>query len=211
MNIYEQYSSKLVPVEEAVLSIQSGETVAFAQLGSCPSAICEHMTLLKGHATNVHTYLPVTTRNYPFMCDPEYKETFDYTCGILMPCTRKGYQNGMVSPYPNDLHSGIDRWLEVNGDDVFITAVAPMDEHGYFCMPLSLIYERNFFERVKRVIVEVNPRLPRVWGQPLRCCLRATPQKKRKSSEAMWPAWSRMETLFSLVGAAFPTRRPMPC
>ena len=67
MNIYEQYSSKLVPVEEAVLSIQSDQTVAFAQLGSCPNAICEHMPLLKGHATNVHTYLPVTTRNYPFM------------------------------------------------------------------------------------------------------------------------------------------------
>ena len=167
MNIYEQYSSKLVPVEEAVLSIHSGETVAFAQLGSCPSAICEHMTLLKGHATNVHTYLPVTARNYPFMCDPEYKETFDHTCGFLMTCTRKGYQNGMVSPYPNDLHSGIDRWLEANGDDVFITAVAPMDEHGYFCMPLSLIYERNFFEHAKRVIVEVNPRLPRVWGDTM--------------------------------------------
>ena len=42
-----------------------------------------------------------------------------------------------------------------------------MDEHGYFCMPLSLIYERTFFERAKRVIVEVNPRLPRVWGDTM--------------------------------------------
>ena len=149
--------NKLVSVEEAVLSIQSGETVAFAQAGSCPNVICQHMTLLKGHATNVHTYLPVTTRNYPFMNDPAYAETFDHTCGFMMQGPRQGYQNGMVSTYPNDLHSGVGRWIEVNGDDVFITGVAPMDEHGYFCMPLSLIYERTFFERAKRVIVEVNP------------------------------------------------------
>lgn len=167
MDFYAQYKNKLVSVEEAVLSIQSGETVAFAQAGSCPNVICQHMTLLKGHATNVHTYLPVTTRNYPFMNDPAYAETFDHTCGFMMQGPRQGYQNGMVSTYPNDLHSGVGRWIEVNGDDVFITGVAPMDEHGYFCMPLSLIYERTFFERAKRVIVEVNPRLPRVWGDTM--------------------------------------------
>ena len=50
---------------------------------------------------------------------------------------------------------------------MFIVGVAPMDEHGYFCMPLSLIYERNFFETAKRVIVEVNPRLPRIWGDTM--------------------------------------------
>ena len=85
----------------------------------------------------------------------------------MMPSTREGYKNHLVSPYPNDLHSGIDRWIEHNGSDVFIVGVAPMDEHGYFCMPLSLIYERNFFETAKRVIVEVNPRLPRIWGDTM--------------------------------------------
>lgn len=167
MNIYEQYKNKLVPVEEAVLSIRSGQTVTFGQVGSCPHAICRHMPLLRGHAENVHTYLPVTTRDYPFMNDPAYGETFDHTCGFMMAGTRKGYENGMVSPYPNDLHSGVPRWVEVNGDDVFITGVTPMDEHGYFCMPLSLIYERYMFEHAKRVIVEVNPRLPRVWGDTM--------------------------------------------
>ncbi len=142
MNLYSQYKDKLTSVEEAVLSIQSDQTVVFAQLGSCPNKICEHMTLLRGKATNVHTYLPVTTRSYAFMTDPTYADTFDHTCGFLMPGTRQGYQRGFVSPYPNDLHSGIPRWVEYNGDDVFITAVSPLDEHGYFCMPLSLISER---------------------------------------------------------------------
>ena len=45
MDFYAQYKNKLVSVEEAVLSIQSGETVAFAQAGSCPNVICQHMTL----------------------------------------------------------------------------------------------------------------------------------------------------------------------
>lgn len=167
MNFNEQYREKLVCVEEAVLSIKSNEVVAFAQLGSCPTTICQNMTLLQGHATNVRTYLPVTTRKYDFMIDPKYADTFDHTCGFMMGATREGHKNGFVSPYANDLHNGVPRWIEVNGDDVFITAVTPMDEHGYFCMPLSLIYERAFFEQAKRVIVEVNPRLPRVWGDTM--------------------------------------------
>ena len=167
MDYYEQYQRKLVSVEDAVLSIHSGEAVSFGQVGSCPNAICEHMTLLKGRATGVRTYLPVTTRDYPFMRDPAYADTFDHTCGFMMAGPRQGYQNGVVSPYPNDLHNGARRWIEANGDDVFITGVTPMDEHGYFCMPLSLIYERTFFERAKRVIVEVNPRLPHVLGDTI--------------------------------------------
>ena len=167
MNIYDLYKQKLTSAEDAVLSIRSGEVVAFGQLGSCPKAICEAMPLLKGNAKHVRTYLPVTTRHYTFMTDPAYADTFDHTCGFMMPSTRAGYKNHLVSPYPNDLHSGIDRWIEHNGSDVFIVGVAPMDEHGYFCMPLSLIYERNFFETAKRVIVEVNPRLPRIWGDTM--------------------------------------------
>ncbi len=168
MNRYDKmYQEKLVSVEDAVLSIHSGETIAFGQLGSCPNVICEHMTLLQGKAEHVRTYLPVTTRRYAFMTDPQYADTFDHTCGFMMPGTREGYKNHVVSPYPNDLHSGIRRWIEVNGSDVFIVGVAPMDEHGYFCMPLSLIFERNFFETAKRVIVEVNPRLPRIWGDTI--------------------------------------------
>lgn len=164
MFYYKEYKEKLVSAEEAVLSIRSNQTVAFAQLGSCPHTICEHMTLLKGQATGVRTYLPVTTRTYEFMTNPDYADTFRHTCGFMMPGTRRGYEAGFVSPYPNDLHSGISRWIDVNGDDVFITAVTPLDGHGNFCMPLSLIYERTFLERAKRVIVEVNPRLPRVQG-----------------------------------------------
>lgn len=167
MNIYDLYKQKLTSAEDAVLSIRSGEVVAFGQLGSCPKAICEAMPLLKGNAEHVRTYLPVTTRHYAFMTDPAYADTFDHTCGFMMPSTREGYKNHLVSPYPNDLHSGIDRWIEHNGSDVFIVGVAPMDEHGYFCMPLSLIYERNFFETAKQVIVEVNPRLPRIWGDTM--------------------------------------------
>lgn len=167
MDIYDLYQRKLTGVEDAVLSIHSGETVAFGQLGCCPNAICEHMSSLKGRAEHVRTYLPVTTRRYAFMTDPEYSETFDHNCGFLMPGTREGYHNHMVVPYPNDLHSGINRWIACNGSDVFIVGVSPMDEHGYFCMPLSLIYEREFFETAKRVIVEVNPRLPRVLGDTM--------------------------------------------
>ena len=45
MNIYDLYKQKLTSAEDAVLSIRSGEVVAFGQLGSCPKAICEALRL----------------------------------------------------------------------------------------------------------------------------------------------------------------------
>ena len=39
-----------------------------------------------------------------------------------------------------------------------------MDKHGYFQIPLCLIHEREFLDHADRIIVQVNPNLPRVYG-----------------------------------------------
>lgn len=39
-----------------------------------------------------------------------------------------------------------------------------MDRHGYFMIPLCLIHEKTFLEAADRVILQVNPNLPRIYG-----------------------------------------------
>lgn len=39
-----------------------------------------------------------------------------------------------------------------------------MDDHGYFCISLCLIHEKEMLESADLVILEVNPNLPRVFG-----------------------------------------------
>lgn len=53
---------------------------------------------------------------------------------------------------------------EVIGMDILLVAVSPMDKHGYFSFSLNNDFTSTVARKCKRVIVEVNPNLPRVYG-----------------------------------------------
>lgn len=51
--------------------------------------------------------------------------------------------------------------------DSFITTVSPMDRHGWFTFGTSNDYSTTAARSAKRLIVEVNPEMPRVFGESL--------------------------------------------
>lgn len=165
MNLYEQeYKKKLVTLEEALDSLRDGDIISTSQCANEPTAFFDAMHTLRGKGKKYRMFAPMCFQSHPFMSDPIYQDTFDMDITFLMGATRKGREGGLFSFYPSDLHNGPSRWIEVNGCTVFIAAVTPMDKHGYFQMPLCLIHERTFLEAADRVILQVNPNLPRIYG-----------------------------------------------
>jgi acyl-CoA hydrolase len=165
MNRYEQeYKDKLVTVEEALSHIHTGDVIATSQCANEPTVIFDQLHTLQGKIGRVKMYGPMCFNPHPFLQDPQYRDTFDVDVAFLMGDTRKSREAGAIQYYPTDLHSGPSRWMSVQGCDLFITAATPMDRHGYFKIPLCLIHEKEFFDAADRVIVEVNPNLPEVWG-----------------------------------------------
>ena len=51
--------------------------------------------------------------------------------------------------------------------DVFAVQVSAMDRAGYFSLGLTGAYSLAALERAKKIIVEVNPNLPRTFGAGL--------------------------------------------
>ena len=51
--------------------------------------------------------------------------------------------------------------------DAFVTTVSPMDRHGWFTFGTSNDYGSTAARAAKRLIVEVNPNMPRVFGESL--------------------------------------------
>lgn len=51
--------------------------------------------------------------------------------------------------------------------DAFIVTVSPMDRHGWFTFGTANDYATTAARAAKRLIVEVNPRMPRVFGESL--------------------------------------------
>lgn len=165
MNVYEaEYNSKKVTLEEALSSLRDGDVIGTSQCANEPTAFFDAMHTLRGRGKKYRMYAPMCFQPHEFMTNPVYQDTFDMDIAFLMGATRKGREGGLFNFYPCDLHNGPSRWIEVNGCTVFIAAATPMDKHGYFMIPLCLIHERAFLEAADRVILQVNPNLPRIYG-----------------------------------------------
>ena len=165
MNRYEtEYRSKLVTLEEALDSLQDGDIIGTSQCANEPTAFFDAMQTLRGRGKKYRMYAPMCFQTHEFMTNPIYQDTFDMDIAFLMSATRKGREHGLFNFYPCDLHNGPRRWIDENGCNVFIAAATPMDKHGYFRMSMCLIHERAFWEAADRIILQVNPNLPRIYG-----------------------------------------------
>lgn len=165
MDYQAEYRRKLVTVDDVLDSIQSGCTLTCSQAANDPTAILDRLHELRGRVHDIKMYGPMCCFEHEFMVNPLYRDTFDIDVAFLMADTRRALEANAINYYPSHMHDGGQRWLDVNGDpDVFIAAVSPMDKHGYFTIPLCISHERTFLAAAKKVIVQVNPNLPRTRG-----------------------------------------------
>lgn len=159
------YRSKLTDVEGALSLIKDGDIVVGGAVGQEPQLCLNNLHTLAGKVRDITYMSGLGMRAYPFMTAPECKETFTYDCIFLMGPGRAAHRQGQLNFIPAHLHNGFNRWSETHGKvNVFMTAVSPMDKHGYFRVPLCVIQERAIMEQADLIIVEVNPNLPATLG-----------------------------------------------
>jgi acyl-CoA hydrolase len=83
---------------------------------------------------------------------------------FFTPATRKAHKNGNVSFIPNHLHLAAKKRIFHRKPNIFLGTGAPMDKHGYVSLSLSTTYEREMIEASDIVIIEINPQMPRTFG-----------------------------------------------
>ena len=150
---------------DAAESIRSGETVFVSGGALTPLEIGNAMGDLVGQRTGIRvmTYLPLAASR--LYTAPEGTDTFSMESIFYNGPLRKLDAAGMCSFIPANLRSAARDWCcETPEIDVMVLTVSPMDRHGYFMIPLCLIHEKTFLEAADRVILQVNPNLPRIYG-----------------------------------------------
>ncbi|MGE5422375.1 MAG: acetyl-CoA hydrolase/transferase family protein [Ignavibacteriales bacterium] len=164
MDYRESYRRKLVSVEKALENIKSNDEVVTAL------AMCEPATLLRSLHTigdrveNVSLVNAMMQYEYDFYTKPEMKGHFLLNSWFYTEGPRAAHQLGTVSYVPMQLHQMSQKRLAYRSPNVFMGCVSPMDKHGYFTLSLSTVVEKDFIEKADIVIMEVNPRLPRTFG-----------------------------------------------
>ena len=160
------YQGRLVSIDEAVSRIESGDDVVVGQCASEPQGCMSRFHLAADRVEGVRVFSVLTLRPYDFFMKPEMKGRFELASWFHAPGARQAQAAGAgtVTYVPNMLHrAALDR-ISARKPDAFFGTCTPPDRHGFVSLSLGATYEKDMVEAADLVVLEVNPRLPRTFG-----------------------------------------------
>jgi acyl-CoA hydrolase len=169
MQWQDDYEKKLEDIDTAVCRIKSGNDVIVAQCASEPQGCMSRFHIVADKVEDVRVFSVLTLKPYDFYMQPQMKGHFELASWFHAPGSREALKagTGTVTYVPNMLHRAAADRIHAHSPDVFFGTCTPPDTHGYVSLSLGITYEKDVIEAAKIVVLEVNPRLPRTFGDTL--------------------------------------------
>ena len=165
MNIQEMHEAKRTTVEQVIEQVKSNDKIWTSYNSLEPTLFLKNLHKIAPKVENVMIRHAGFILPYDFVLDPACKGHIVPITGFTDDYTRSMHDSTRNTLFiPSHLHNGVERcgW---ESPDIFVCMATPMDENGYFRMSLSLIAEKDILPRCKRVILEVNDKLPITNGE----------------------------------------------
>ncbi|MGA2027243.1 MAG: acetyl-CoA hydrolase/transferase C-terminal domain-containing protein [Syntrophobacteraceae bacterium] len=164
MSWHKIYKERLMTRDEAARIVKSGDRVVPGHAASESKLLIDALLKRASELQSVEIWQGVTISNAPY-CSPEMKDHFIVNSAFASPGTREAiwdnrghFSSLMFHHFPKAFR---EKSIPV---DVFITMVSPPDFHGYCSLGVSVDYSKQLIESAKTVIAEVNPNMPRTYG-----------------------------------------------
>jgi 4-hydroxybutyrate CoA-transferase len=170
MSWKEIYQSKLMSAQDAAKILQSGDCFWFPLLLGQPSMLIpDAIADRKDELKDVEWITCLTLRPYKLF-KPEYRDTFSFVSGFYstphMQEMAKSEWSNFVPYQSSDAGVKYSHRKRVYGRRTgIITQVTPPDEHGFVNLGLDTFYTESIMDQSEWVIGEVNPNMPRTYGQ----------------------------------------------
>ncbi|HTX72975.1 MAG TPA: acetyl-CoA hydrolase/transferase C-terminal domain-containing protein, partial [Rectinemataceae bacterium] len=166
MNHLDVYRSKVISVEEAVRHIGSDQDVIVAMCASEPQLCMSGFHQAADRVRDVRVFSCLTLKPYDFYMKREMAGHFELASWFHAPGSREALKagTGTVTFVPNMLHRSATDRIHARKPDLFFGTCTPPDRHGYVSLSLGITYEKDVIEAADLVVLEVNPHLPRTFG-----------------------------------------------
>jgi 4-hydroxybutyrate CoA-transferase len=170
MSWQEIYKSRLMTAQEAAKIVQSGDCMWTPLLLGQPSMlIMDAIADRKDELRNVEYINCLTLRPYKIF-KPEYREAFTLAFGFystphLQELAKSEWSNFLPFQSSDAGVKYAHRKRVYNRRTGIITQVTPPDEHGFVNLGLDTFYTEQVMDQSEWVIAEVNPNMPRTYGQ----------------------------------------------
>lgn len=165
MTVHDIYQQKLRSPEEAVQLVKNGDWVDFSHCCSYPVTLDAALAKRRDELKDIKVRATISCKPVEILeNDPENK-TFTYN---LWHCSRidRAYIDAGRAYYEPMLFRNCGSYY-TNGFaavNVAMITVAPMDEHGNFSYGLTNCCQQEMLDAAEKIIVEVNPEMPVVFG-----------------------------------------------
>ncbi|ERJ11811.1 acetyl-CoA hydrolase/transferase family protein [Haloplasma contractile] len=158
------YEDKLITVEQALAMIKSNDVIVTGLGAAEARATLSKLHTIADRVHNVKTTTCLPMNNADYFMNEDYSDTFQMDGWFYTGPLRKAHKNGNISFIPNHLHLAGKKRLDYVKPNIYIGNATPPDQHGYVSLSLSNVYEKRMLEAADLVIIEINPKLPRTFG-----------------------------------------------
>lgn len=171
MNINEIYKNKLMPPEEAIKLVPTRGDISLGMAVSEPPALLNALEkrIKAGEIEDLRIYYMHSEQQMRSVLKYEYMNVIKphpfFVGSIEHDLVHQGLkdQRKVVYYVPGNF-SNVPYILQEIGIDTFIVMVSPMDKAGFFSCGTNSDYTIPTARSAKKLIVEVNPKMPRVLG-----------------------------------------------
>lgn len=154
-------------LSQAVQAVESGDKVYLHGMAATPACLVEALTARAAELRDVEIVQLHTEAPAPYAA-PEMRESFKVTSLFVGSNVRKAVDEGRADYVPVFLSEipALFRNRIIPLDAVLIQ-VSPPDKHGFCSLGVSVEATRAAVQSAKKVIAQVNPKMPRSHGDGL--------------------------------------------
>lgn len=164
MDLLEVYKQKVVSIEEAASLIKSGDRIGMSGGPSAPAALMNAVASRYKELNNVNVYSGLLLEKFDHM-ESSYIGHIHHNSLFMGPVERMFLPQGNVSPHLFHF-SKMDMLIKERcKNNVAILECSLPDKNGYMSFgPLGSATNNSFLENAEKVIVQVNPQTPYIYG-----------------------------------------------
>ena len=159
-----------VSADEAVREIHSNNNVFIHSAAATPQELVKAMVRRSNELRNVHIYHMHTEGDCSYVGEA-YRESFKvhafFNGGNMREATNNRLASNYVPIFLSDIpHLFYNKKVEL---DVAMVQLTPPDKHGMCSLGPSVDITIAALKTAKRIIAQINPKLPRTFGEQIHC------------------------------------------
>jgi acyl-CoA hydrolase len=164
MDLKRRCPAKVVDAPEVVSKIKNGSRVFIGTGCGEPHHLIKAM-VNDSDVQDILIYQMLSSTLSQFIDQESFRRRFSVKLFFISQSMRKAAFEGKIDYIPAYL-SQIPRMFASQriGLDVAMVQVSPPDKFGYCSLGVSVDITRSALENADKVIAQVNPRMPRTWG-----------------------------------------------